>query len=184
MHRPPTQGVEGSKPKIAVAGGGNGKVTKEELSQLNRAYLEARNRSQLAKAAAAEMSLAERQGTLISKRLAKLEVSFILNSFRQRVMAEPVQLALRLVRAGFCAEVDQHSAQEIIRAALHGMLRELAEIPDKLAGVDLSEPVDGGGKSRFAESPTNARNLAAKSKVRRQKKTETQRKLRAEGRAR
>jgi hypothetical protein len=181
MHRPPTQGVEGSKPRIAAGAGGNGKVTKEELSQLNRAYLEARNRSQLAKAAAAEMSLAERQGTLISKRLAKLEVSFILNSFRQRVMAEPVQLALRLVRAGFCAEVDQHSAQEIIRSALHGMLRELSEIPDKLAGADLSAPVDGERGAGFVEHPSLVRNRAQKAKVRRAQRTASQRKLREQG---
>ena len=125
------------------------------------------------------MSLAERQGTLISKRMAKLEVSFILNSFRQRVMGEPAQLARKLVHVGLLAEEHQHGAQEAIRAALHSMLRELSEIPDKLAGADLHEPVDVG-EAGFVESPTTARNRAAKTEVRRERKVVTQRKLRSE----
>ena len=83
MHKHPTDGVAGAKPRVP------GEVSQAELSALNHEYLEARNRQMASKAAVVEMALAERQGTLISKRMAKLEVSFILNSFRQRVMAEP-----------------------------------------------------------------------------------------------
>ena len=184
MHRPPTQGITGSKPRIPA--GGNGKVTQAELGALNREYLNSRNRGQAAKAESAEILLAEKKGTLISKRQAGLEVSFLLSAFRQRVQSEPAQLARRLVAGGFIEEVHQHAAQEIIKASLLAMLVDLSELPRRLAApnwcnqidADLRVQVDGSEP----RTPTEAKTRAAKAKVRHDKKIASQR-ARPEGRA-
>ena len=163
-------------PKTEQNGGAARKV---ELGQLNREYLEIRNRHQAAKTFLAEALAAKQRGELISKRLAKLEVSFILNSFRQRVMVEPAQVASKLVAAGFCEEVNRHAAQELIRSALYAMLPELAAIPDKLTGADL---IDDQVEVKEAQTPGDYKAKEVKAQILRQKKTETMRRLRAEGR--
>ena len=63
---------------------GDSKISREELSGLNRQYLESRNRAQTAKAAAAEMEIAQRRGELISKQLAGLQVAYLLTVFRHK----------------------------------------------------------------------------------------------------
>ena len=58
MSRHPVDGIKGSKPRVPGVKGaekGNGKVSKVELSRLNREYLAARNRAQQAKAESAEI---------------------------------------------------------------------------------------------------------------------------------
>jgi hypothetical protein len=54
MPRHPVDGIAGSKPRVP-AEKGNGKVSKAELTQLNREYLVARNAQMAAKAAMSQM---------------------------------------------------------------------------------------------------------------------------------
>ena len=73
--RQSVDGVKGSKPRgpgPKSAEKVDGKVSKAELSRLNREYLAARNRTQAAKAEAAEIALAEKKGTVISLQLVRL----------------------------------------------------------------------------------------------------------------
>ena len=132
MHKHPTNGIIGAKPRVPSAGG-NGKPTKEELSQLNHEYLAARNRAQLAKATALEKALQERTGTLVPRKMVALQCAFLLSAFRQRVMSEPGQLARQLVLGGLIEENHWHAAQETIKGSLLTMLAELANLPAKLA---------------------------------------------------
>jgi hypothetical protein len=173
MHKHPIDGVGGAKPRIPAGNGAP--VTKKQLAELNHSYLEARNRMQSAKASAAEMALQERNGTLVSRRLAKLEISFILNSFRQRVMSEPAQLARALVHAGLLEEAHRHAAQEVTRASLYAMLHDLAAIPNKLEGADLRSQVDG----TEPRTPKEAAIRAARAERTRAKELAAQRARRA-----
>ena len=89
-----------------------------------------------AKAFMAETEAAQKRGELIPKRLACLQVAFLLTSFRQRVLAEPVTLARRLIQAGFLEEKHRHEAQELIKVDLSEMLEELADLPSRVADPD------------------------------------------------
>ena len=121
MSRHPTDGIKSSKPRIPGAGG-NGKVSKAELSVLNREYLNSRNRSQAAKAEAAEIALAERKGELISKKWAFASLSYLLVCLRQEIMAVPGAWAPRL--AG--CTVEEVIAR--LREMTHSWLEAVADL--------------------------------------------------------
>jgi hypothetical protein len=171
----------------------NGKVSRAELSRLNREYLSSRNRAQAAKAAAAEMEIAQRRGELISKQLAGLQCGYLLTSFRQRCLLEPAAIARRIASLALIDVAKEHDVSEVIRERIHALLRDLSNLPaqvtdpnwlQKIDG-DLLNQVDGAGprESREPRTPVEARAQAEKAKIRRAKKTATMRKLRAEGRA-
>src|SRR6476660_3527236 len=99
MARHPIDGIKGSKPRVPGVKStekDDGKVSRAELSRLNRQYLESRNRAQAAKAAAAEMEIAQRRGLLISKRLVGMQAGYLLTTFRQRCLLEPATIAHQL----------------------------------------------------------------------------------------
>lgn len=139
MSRHPTQGVQNSKPRVPKA---DGKATKAEISKLSAEYLRTRNRTQAAKAEASEMELAQKRGALLSKRLACLQVGYMLTCFRQRVLAEPATLASRLVTGGFLEETRQHDAQEMIKNDLCAMLEELSDLPFRISDPDWIQKID------------------------------------------
>jgi hypothetical protein len=179
MPRHPIDGMKGSKPR-------------QRVGELSEEYIEIRNRAQRAKAEAAEIALAEKQGTLISKRLAGLQVAFLLTSFRQKVLAAPSAFARRLTAQGLIEAKNEHQVALVLREDLCQMLSELASLPREVMAVgdgnwlakidaDLLNQVDGDAPRRV--TPTQAKAEAAKAKLRREKKTATMRKLRAQGRA-
>ena len=100
MSRHPVDGVRGSKPRVPgvkSAAKADGKVSRAELSALNREYLAARNAQMAARAESAEILLAEKKGTLISLRLARLQLSYLLVVFRQRTLEAPAVWGPRCV---------------------------------------------------------------------------------------
>jgi hypothetical protein len=99
-----------------------------------------------------------------------------------------------LVHGGFLEEKRQHEAQAMIKDDVCAMLKDLANLPSQIADPNLVQKIDsdlraqvegddgedtGGG---FVEHPSVLRRQAEQAERRREKKTETMRKLRAEGR--
>jgi hypothetical protein len=189
MHGHPVQGINGAKaekpengkPRLSSRPG-------KRITELSEEYIEIRNRAQAAKAEDAEIALAERKGTLISKRLATMHVAYMLTVFRSRVVAEPVTLAARLVTGGFFEETRRHEAAEMIKADLCAMLEELADLPFRISDpnwiekIDADLRVEGDGETGRVTDPSEIRRKDEQSRRRRRKKTETMRKLRAEKR--
>jgi hypothetical protein len=106
----------------------------------------------------AEIALLEKKGTLISRQLAGFQAAYLLTAFRQRVLAEPVEVARRLVAAGLVGPEREHAAVQVLREAACAQLAELAELPRKVIDPDwiakidpdFRAQVDGGG----GEPPT------------------------------
>ena len=89
MHRHPTQGVKGSKPRLPT----NGKpVSKAEVQRLSREYLEIRNRQMHAKAFMAETTAAAARGKLIAKDLVAAQAAYLLVAMRQKILNPAVNL--------------------------------------------------------------------------------------------
>jgi hypothetical protein len=181
--------VKGSKPNFKP----NGKVseiTRQRVSELSEAYLEARNSKLRSQAFLAEAQAKEKAGELISRRLAGLQAAFLLGNFRSRVLAEPQSLARRLLQQGLIEQKTEHLVQQAIKEAFHGMLRELSELPSKVMNSgdsDWASKIDDDLKAQVDQAdvridPSKARAQAEQAKIRRQKKTQTMRELRARGR--
>jgi hypothetical protein len=162
---------------------GNGKVSKAELSRLNREYLAARNAQMAARAESAEIALAEKKGTLIYLRLARLQLSYLLVVFRQRMLEAPAVWGPRYVGLP-----DAHAAAQVLREMALALLEELQELPSRVTDpnwlehvADDDKQVEGAPERR--QTPVQARAAEAKAKARRRRKTETQRIRRSAGRA-
>jgi hypothetical protein len=182
--RHPIDGITGSKPRVPGASG-NGKPTKAELGALNREYSRARNRAQAAKAEAAEMAVAEKKGTLISRQLVILQAAYLLTAFRGRVLSEPGVLTGRLLRERLIEAKDQHAVRELVTSDLFEMLENLAKLPSQVVDQNnIDEDLAGQleGISEFRQTPWQAKAAAEKARVRREQKAATERKRRAEGR--
>ena len=82
MHRHPTQGVKGAKPKFPDTKT-NGNPTRAEAAKLSAEYLEIRNRHMHAKAFMAETFAAARHGELIEKGLVEKQAAYLLVALRQ-----------------------------------------------------------------------------------------------------
>jgi hypothetical protein len=107
-------------------------------------------------------------------------------------LAAPSVFARRLTAQGLIEQKNEHQVAHVLREDLCKMLTELASLPREVTAVgddnwlskidgDLLEQVDGDAPR--AVTPSQAKAQAAKAKIRREKKTETMRRLRAEGRA-
>jgi hypothetical protein len=182
MSRHPVDGVRGSKPRVLgvkSAEKGNGKVSKAELSRLSREYLAARNRAQAAKAEAAEIALAEKKGTLISLRLARLQLSYLLTVHRQRMLAAPAAWGPRCVGLP-----DEHAAAQVLREMALAWLADLQDLPARVTDPDWLEHIgdEEEGAPERRPTPEQAGAAAAKAKARREKRNTAQR--RSRGRAR
>jgi hypothetical protein len=182
MPRHPVDGIAGSKPRVP-AEKGNGKVSKAELTQLNREYLVARNAQMAAKAAMSQMEANRARGELISLRLARLQLSYLLTIFRQRTLAVPAVWSPRCVGLP-----DTHAAAQVLRAAALSLLEELQELPARVTDPDWLQHVadndeQAEGTPERRQTPVQAKTAAAKAKARREKKNTAQRRRRAEGRA-
>jgi hypothetical protein len=192
MARHPIDGIKGSKPRVPgvkSAERADGKVSRAELSRLNREYLESRNRAQAAKAATAEMEIAQRRGQLISRKLVGFQAAYLLTIFRQRTLLAPVSITRKLTALGLIDAGNEHIVSEAIKEDVYALLADLANLPSRCTDPDwvkkidhdLVDQVDGNPSARRM-TPEEVRAQAEQAKSRRQKKTETMRKLRAEGR--
>jgi hypothetical protein len=173
---------------VKSAAKANGEVSKAELSALNREYLAARNRAQQAKAESAEILLAEKKGTLISRKLAGFQLGYLLTAFRQRTLAAPVNIAGRLAALGLVDAAKEHSTAEAIKEDVYALLEDLADLPDQVTDPDWLQKIDGDlleqveGTPERGQTPVQAKGAAEQAKIRREKKNAAQRRRRAEGR--
>ena len=133
MHRPPTQGIPGAKPRLP----GNGaSASKEALAKLSEQYLRSRNAQLASKVEMAEMELARRRGEPISRYDARLRLGFLLTGLRQRLMSLPYSLPRLLVGK------TEHEIGRIIDAEMRSALRDIATWPDKMARPGWSKEID------------------------------------------
>jgi hypothetical protein len=151
MHAPPTQGAKGVKPRF--------KSAKQELPKLSKAYLELRNRQMGAKAFLAETHAAHARGELISLKLVRLQMSYLLVVMRQRILALPSAYGPRLV-----GMEDAHSAGEVLREAALALLEDLQNMPDRVVDPNWLESL---GENEKPMKPGTDASPHAKGKSRR-----------------
>ena len=119
-------GVKNSKPRL--------KTAKQQLDKLSEEYLTTRNRQMRAKALTAEMEGAVRRGELISLKLVRLQMSYLLVVMRQRILSLPAAYGPRLV-----GMEDAHSAGEVLREAALALLGDLQNMPDRVVDPNWLE---------------------------------------------
>jgi hypothetical protein len=120
-------GVKGGSPRFRAA--------HEELPALNRLYLEERNAKLGLQRRAAEIDLALREGTLIPRRRAKVQLGFLLTGLRQRLMSLSYSLAPRLVNK------SEHEISQMIDTEVRAALRDIATWPGKMVDVGWQETI-------------------------------------------
>ena len=173
MSQHPTQGVAGSKPRLAKIEGNGQPSNKAEMQRLSREYLAHRNRQMEAKAFLVETEAQRRRGELLDKARIQRQLADILVALRQSILNFSPRYAFRMVGLP-----DEHTARQILTEASREFLTELSELPEKV----FQHERDEGGKPL---RPASAQQIAAeeaKAKIRRQKKAEAMRKLRSAGR--
>ena len=127
----PEVGIAGSKPIKPRF-----KSAREELPELNRIYIEERNAKLALQRRAAEIELAEKEGRLISRQRAKLQLGFLLTGLRQRMMSFSYALPRRLVGK------SEHEIGRIIDEEARAMLRDLPNWPEKMVNPAWVEEID------------------------------------------
>ena len=124
MHRHPTQGVKGAKPRFPET---DGKTSKSELQKLSREYLKIRNRQMHAKAFMAETSAAARRGELIEKSLVEKQAAYLLVALRQKILNVPATEARKILNIA-----DPRQARAVLREMMIGLPGELRDLPSKV----------------------------------------------------
>jgi hypothetical protein len=112
-------GVRGGSPRF--------KSAREELPELNRIYIEERNAKLALQRKGAEIDLALREGTLIPRRRAKVQLGFLLTGLRQRLMSFCYALPPRLVNK------SEHEIGQLIDSEMRLALKDVANWPAKMA---------------------------------------------------
>jgi hypothetical protein len=134
MHRHPTQGVKGSKPRLPT----NGKpANKAEVQRLSRDYLEIRNRQMHAKAFMAETSAAAARGELIAKDPVAAQAAYMMVAMRQKILNLPSTYARRMVGLN-----DVDAAKKVLQEMAVSVLSELKDLPSKVTDPDWLESVE------------------------------------------
>jgi len=94
-----------------------------------------------AKALTAEMEGAVRRGELISLKLVRLQMFYLLTVMRQHILALPSAYGPRLV-----GMEDAHSAGEVLREAALALLEDLQNIPERVVDPNWLESLDDNGE--------------------------------------
>ena len=170
MHGHPVQGIRG--PRRRSPENGKSRLSSRpgaRIGELSEEYIELRNRSQQAKAAAAEIALAEKRGTLISRRLVGLQAAYLLTSFRHRTLVAPVNIARRLAARGLVDPANEHSTAETIKEDVYALLSDLADLPGQVTDPDWLQKIDGDLREQVEgaperQAPVQARAAAAKTR--------------------
>ena len=170
--------VKGSKPRFKPAGKAS-EITRQRVSELSEAYLEARNSKLRSQAFLAEAQAKEKAGELISRELVTRQAQYIFICLRQAILNFPSLYARRVVGIA-----DEHQAKAVLTKAAHEFLTELASFPDKAIDSNWLRSLEADGQEKGPLHPSSGQQIRAeqkKAKIRRQKKTATMRKLRAKG---
>jgi hypothetical protein len=140
---PPPAGITGSKPIRPRF-----KSAREELPELSRIYIEERNAKLALQRREAEINLAEREGRLIARRAAKVQLGFLLTGLRQRLLSFAYALPARLEGK------SAHEIGQTIDAEMRAALKDIAAWPAKLANPGWQEeiapdllPAEGNGEA-------------------------------------
>ena len=171
MSQHPTQGVAGSKPRLAKIGGDGKPTNKAEMQRLSREYLTHRNRQMEAKAFLAETEAQRRRGELLDKRRIAAQIGDVFVALRQAILNFAPRYASQMVGLP-----DEHTARQILTEAAHEFLTTLSG----LSAEKIFQHEEDEGEKPLR--PASAQQIAveeAKAKIRRQKKAETMRRLRA-----
>ena len=128
------------------------------------------------------MATAERRGKLIEKSMVTRQAQYIFICLRQSILNFPSLYARRVVGIA-----NEHQAKAVLTKAAHEFLTELAGFPNKAIDPDWLQNVEADGQGQDGgkpSRPSSGQQIKAeqeKAKIRRRKKTETMRKLRAKG---
>ena len=126
-----------------------------------------------------EMAIARERGELIEKRLVERQAAYLMIAFRQAMMNLGITWARR-----FLGLSDVREAKRLIDEMARSTLTELADLPQKVTDPNWLSSVEGDGQEEDRIHPATGAEIRAeqkKEKIRRQKKTETMRKLRSKG---
>ena len=135
MHRHPTQGIKGAKPRLPQT---NGKLpTKAEISRLSKEYLEVRNVQMRAKAFMAETNAAARRDELIEKRLVEQQAAYLLVAMRQKILNIPQAWARRMLGL-----TDAAQASRVLKELAISLLNDLKDLPAKVTDPQWLEKVE------------------------------------------
>jgi hypothetical protein len=159
MPRHPIDGVRGAKPRVPDAEKAENRPSKAEISRLNREYLVSRNRTQLAKAQAAEVVNAEKPGTFISRKLVGMQSAYLLTIFRQRTLLAPAAIVRRLASLALVDPAKEHAVSAAVREDIHILLTELSNLPGQVTDPNSMAKIDGDlleqGRRRRASRAAN-----------------------------
>ena len=184
MHKHPTDGVKGAKPRIPPAGGNGAPATKAQLAALSHAYLESRNRAQLAKAESAEIALLEKKGLLVARKTVALQCAFLLSAFRQSLLSSSVTIAREAAEGCNLEPGAAHTLARGLDARFRELLGALAALPARLMNPGWAEQIDADFLAQVEGSseprtPKEAKISAARAERRREKELAAQRARRA-----
>ena len=173
MSQHPTQGVAGSKPRLAKISGNGQPSNKAEMQRLSREYLTHRNRQMEAKAFLAETEAQRRRGELLDKSRIAAQIGDVFVALRQAILNFAPRYTSQMVGLR-----DEHGAKQILTTAAHEFLTALSGLSTEK--IFQHEEDEGEKPLR----PATAEQIAAEEKrtqQRRQKKAQTMRELRAKG---
>jgi hypothetical protein len=131
MHRHPTQGIKGAKPRLPKTNG------KAEISRLSKEYLEVRNVQMRAKAFMAETTAAARRDELIEKRLVEQQAAYLLVAMRQKILNIPQAWARRMLGL-----TDAAQASRVLKELAISLLNDLKDLPAKVTDPHWLEKVE------------------------------------------
>jgi hypothetical protein len=174
MSQHPIQGVPLSKPRLPKIEGNGQPSNKAEMQRLSREYLTHRNRQMEAKAFLAETEAAHRRGKLLDKERIARQIADVFVALRQAILNFAPRYASRMVGLP-----DEHAARQLLVEASHEFLTALSE----LSAEKIFQREEDEGEKPLR--PANAQQIAAeeaKVRLRKAKKRETMRELRAPGR--
>jgi hypothetical protein len=172
--------VKGAKPRVFKPRGKTSEITRQRVSELSEAYLEARNSKLRSQAFLAETQAREKAGELISRELVTRQAQYIFLCLRQAVLNFPSLYARRVIGL-----TDEFQAEAVLTKAAHEFLNELVDFPQKAISPDWLQIVEADGQQEREPrrpSPSSGQQIKAeaeKAARRRKQKTETMRRLRA-----
>ena len=172
--------VKGSEPRFRPKGKTE-ETTRQRVSELSEAYLEARNSKLQSRAFLAEVQAKEKAGELISRQLVSRQAQYIFICLRQSILNFPTLYARRVVGIA-----DEHQAKQILTTAAHEFLTELASFSEKAIDPGWMQTLEQNGEDQptgqLKPKPATGAEIkreAEKARKRRAQKTQTMRNLRA-----
>ena len=144
MIRKPSDGVQGAMPHVKetrhrVKGGNTSEVNREIISQLSADYLRKRNSTIDLKNKQHQIELAQQRGTLIEKKVAHLQASYLLVNLRQKI------LNLQNHAHRFIGLTDQNQIRALLHELAVNALNEVANLPEAVIDPKWADKLEKEG---------------------------------------